>query len=84
MILLFVARDHFAQIEHIDAVNNVDAILDVPGIDGLIIPDLPIDYYEENYKSVFEKNQLYNMFLIAIYTTLIIHFRICFRKSQIL
>ena len=39
------------------------------GIDGLIIPDLPIDYYEENYKSVFEKNQLYNMFLIAPQTS---------------
>ena len=35
------------------------------GIDGLIIPDLPIDYYLENYKSIFEKNKLYNMFLIA-------------------
>ena len=39
------------------------------GIDGLIIPDLPIDYYEENYKSIFEQNQLYNMFLIAPQTT---------------
>ena len=35
------------------------------GIDGLIIPDLPIDYYEANYKSIFEENRLYNMFLIA-------------------
>jgi len=35
------------------------------GIDGLIIPDLPIDYYLENYKSIFEQNKLYNMFLIA-------------------
>tara|TARA_B100001057_G_scaffold501227_1_gene622208 strand:+ start:9440 stop:10201 length:762 start_codon:yes stop_codon:yes gene_type:complete len=39
------------------------------GIDGLIIPDLPIDYYEENYKSIFEQNQLYNMFLIAPQTS---------------
>ncbi|MEC9064993.1 MAG: tryptophan synthase subunit alpha, partial [Bacteroidota bacterium] len=39
------------------------------GIDGLIIPDLPIDYYEENYKSIFEENQLYNMFLIAPQTS---------------
>ena len=39
------------------------------GIDGLIIPDLPIDYYEENYKSMFEENQLYNMFLIAPQTS---------------
>tara|TARA_B100000575_G_scaffold282005_1_gene273190 strand:- start:3266 stop:4027 length:762 start_codon:yes stop_codon:yes gene_type:complete len=39
------------------------------GIDGLIIPDLPIDYYEENYKLIFEENQLYNMFLIAPQTS---------------
>ena len=39
------------------------------GIDGLIIPDLPIDYYLENYKSIFEQNKLYNMFLIAPQTT---------------
>ena len=39
------------------------------GIDGLIIPDLPIDYYEENYKALFEENKLYNMFLIAPQTS---------------
>ena len=39
------------------------------GIDGLIIPDLPIDYYLENYKSIFEQNKLYNMFLIAPQTS---------------
>ena len=39
------------------------------GIDGLIIPDLPIDYYIENYKSIFEQNKLYNMFLIAPQTS---------------
>ena len=33
------------------------------GIDGLIIPDLPIDYYEENYKVMFEENKLYNCLL---------------------
>ena len=38
-------------------------------IDGLIIPDLPIDYYIENYKSIFEQNKLYNMFLIAPQTS---------------
>ena len=38
-------------------------------IDGLIIPDLPIDYYEANYKSIFEENHLYNMFLIAPQTS---------------
>lgn len=35
------------------------------GIDGLIIPDLPIDYYETNYKSIFKDYGLYNLFLIA-------------------
>jgi tryptophan synthase alpha chain len=39
------------------------------GIDGLIIPDLPIDYYLENYNSIFEQNKLYNMFLIAPQTS---------------
>ncbi len=39
------------------------------GIDGLIIPDLPIDYYEENYKVIFEKYEIYNMFLIAPQTS---------------
>ena len=39
------------------------------GVDGLIIPDLPIDYYLENYKSIFEQNKLYNMFLIAPQTS---------------
>ena len=34
-------------------------------IDGLIIPDLPIDYYETNYKSIFKDYGLYNLFLIA-------------------
>ena len=35
------------------------------GIDGLIIPDLPIKYFEQNYKSIFRDYDLYNMFLIA-------------------
>jgi len=35
------------------------------GIDGLIIPDLPIDLYHEYYKEVFDKFNLYSMFLIT-------------------
>jgi len=35
------------------------------GIDGLIIPDLPIDEYIENYKPVFDEYGLLNMFLIT-------------------
>ena len=35
------------------------------GIDGLIIPDLPVDVYHEEYKNLFEQHGLYNMFLIT-------------------
>ena len=39
------------------------------GIDGLIIPDLPIDIYLSKYKLIFEKNQLQNIFLITPQTS---------------
>ena len=39
------------------------------GIDGLIIPDLPVDVYHEEYKSLFDKYGLYNMFLITPQTS---------------
>ena len=39
------------------------------GIDGLIIPDLPVDVYNENYKSIFEKYGLINVFLITPQTS---------------
>ena len=35
------------------------------GIDGLIIPDLPVDVYHEEYKTLFDAHGLYNMFLIT-------------------
>lgn len=35
------------------------------GIDGLIIPDLPIDVYQKNYQSIFEAYGLINIFLIT-------------------
>ncbi|MBU3821139.1 tryptophan synthase subunit alpha [Flavobacteriaceae bacterium XHP0103] len=35
------------------------------GIDGLIIPDLPVDVYHDNYKEIFEKHGLINIFLIT-------------------
>ena len=35
------------------------------GIDGLIIPDLPVDVYNEHYKFIFEKYGLINVFLIT-------------------
>jgi tryptophan synthase alpha chain len=39
------------------------------GIDGLIIPDLPVQDYNENYKSIFEKYGLINVFLITPQTS---------------
>jgi len=39
------------------------------GIDGLIIPDLPIDIYKDDYKELFDKHGLYNMFLITPQTS---------------
>lgn len=39
------------------------------GIDGLIIPDLPVDVYHEQYQSTFESNGLINVFLITPQTT---------------
>ncbi len=39
------------------------------GIDGLIIPDLPVDVYHENYQEIFEKNNLINVFLITPQTS---------------
>jgi tryptophan synthase alpha chain len=35
------------------------------GVDGLILPDLPINEYEAEYKSIFEKYGLSNIFLIT-------------------
>jgi len=35
------------------------------GIDGLILPDLPPSVYEEDYKAIFEANNLHNIFLIT-------------------
>ncbi|MEK9613393.1 MAG: tryptophan synthase subunit alpha, partial [Flavobacteriaceae bacterium] len=35
------------------------------GIDGLIIPDLPVDVYDQEYQTLFEQHGLYNMFLIT-------------------
>lgn len=39
------------------------------GIDGLIIPDLPVDVYHEHYKSIFESYGLINVFLITPQTS---------------
>lgn len=39
------------------------------GIDGLIIPDLPVDVYHQDYQAIFEKYNLINVFLITPQTT---------------
>lgn len=39
------------------------------GIDGLIIPDLPVDVFHEKYQSLFEQYGLLNIFLITPQTS---------------
>lgn len=39
------------------------------GIDGLIIPDLPVDVYNEEYRTIFERYGLANIFLITPQTS---------------
>lgn len=39
------------------------------GIDGLIIPDLPVDVYHEEYLTIFKKYGLKNVFLITPQTS---------------
>lgn len=40
------------------------------GIDGLIIPDLPVDVYNDDYKTIFETHGLINVFLITPQTSI--------------
>jgi tryptophan synthase alpha chain len=39
------------------------------GIDGLILPDLPIQEYNEMYRELFEANNLSNIFLVTPHTS---------------
>jgi tryptophan synthase alpha chain len=39
------------------------------GIDGLILPDLPMEIYQEEFKTGFEENGLHNIFLISPQTS---------------
>ena len=39
------------------------------GIDGLILPDLPLDVYKEEYDTIFKKYNLINIFLITPQTS---------------
>ena len=38
------------------------------GIDGVILPDLPVEVYRQQYKSLFREADLYNIFLVTPYT----------------
>ena len=39
------------------------------GIDGTILPDLPLDEFELEYKSIFDRNNLHNILLITPQTS---------------
>lgn len=39
------------------------------GVDGLILPDMPISVYEDEYKTIFDKYGILNTFLITPQTT---------------
>lgn len=39
------------------------------GIDGIIMPDLPLDIYQEDYEAIFKKYNLINIFLITPQTS---------------
>lgn len=39
------------------------------GVDGLILPDLPMDVYLQEYKEVFERYGLFNIFLVTPQTS---------------
>ncbi len=39
------------------------------GIDGLILPDLPLDVYQDQYEAIFKKYDLKNIFLITPQTS---------------
>ena len=39
------------------------------GIDGIIMPDLPLEIYQTEYQSIFEKYNLHNIFLITPQTS---------------
>lgn len=40
------------------------------GVDGLILPDLPMQEYEDEYKELFEQHNISNVFLITPQTSL--------------
>jgi len=41
----------------------------ITGIDGLILPDLPVDEFDRHYQEIFSKNNLHNILLITPQTS---------------
>lgn len=39
------------------------------GVDGIILPDLPLDVYQEEYEKIFKAHGLFNIFLITPQTS---------------
>ncbi|MDT0608381.1 tryptophan synthase subunit alpha [Croceitalea rosinachiae] len=39
------------------------------GVDGIIMPDLPLDVYQDDYETIFKKHSLLNIFLITPQTS---------------
>ncbi len=39
------------------------------GIDGIILPDFPLDVYQEEYENIFKEHGLLNIFLITPQTS---------------
>ena len=39
------------------------------GVDGIILPDMPLDEYLKEYKEMFEQNNLSNVFLVTPHTS---------------
>jgi len=39
------------------------------GADGVILPDLPLEFYQKHYRSLFEKYELSNVFLVTSNTS---------------
>ena len=39
------------------------------GADGVILPDLPLEFYLQNYRELFEQNDLVNVFLVTSNTS---------------
>jgi len=35
------------------------------GADGMILPDLPLEFYQQNYRELFTQNELANVFLVT-------------------